>query len=815
MKQKSASERSHALCICSQYDKDEKTCYVKVHAPWEVLTRHAEIMNLKMPLAKNDMLEEVNGCWSKCPTPFDYDEAILPEIPDYFTAPFSRDREKQFIIHDRSTFFSPAQRSLLTHQILDRAIFEDVGDPAKNRFGLKKMLGVGAYNAAFPLHEGEYKSEHSIMASGAENQRHLLYETWARPGAWYKFQPLDHIRLYFGEKIAIYFTWLGYYTALLVPAGIVGLGIFIYGVISYPNDRASGDICDPIHAGNYTMCPLCDQQCTYWRLSRSCTYAKVTYMFDNEYTVTFAAFMALWAVFFNEMWKRRQAEIEYDWDVEDFEEEETVRPEYEASVRKRRVNPINKMEEPYMTFSSKCLRFTSSLWVVFFMLCVVLAAVFGVIVYRMTISSLLYAVDQETVKTRASTITSLTGACINLTVIIILGYIYQILAEWLTNFETHRTLTEWEDSFTLKMFLFQFVNHYASLFYIAFLKGKFVGRPGAYDRSIGGERQEECDPSGCLIELCIQLAVIMVGKQAFNNFKELALPKVMNWFNARKVREAENKNQEKITRWEKDYTMATIPNLGLFDEYLEMVLQYGFVTIFVAAFPLAPICALINNIIEIRLDAYKFTTQWRRPLAYRAQDIGIWWFILRGITRIAVVTNALIIAFTSEFIPKLVYRYSFSDDESLNGYIKWSLSTFNVSEFDERSRPTDPKIEEFGNLTECYYRAYREPPTGTNPYAYTVIHWQVLTAKLAFILAFVIVVTLFGWLISYLVPDVPNNVKLQVLREKHLSKEAMLEADHLRPAGGLASHVEAGGPRYRGTENGDQPNGEPTPSPLY
>ena len=52
------------------------------------------------------------------------------------------------------------------------------------------------------------------------------------------------------------------------------------------------------------------------------------------------------------------------------------------------------------------------------------------------------------------------------------------------------------------------------------------------------------------------------------------------------------------------------------------VVQYGFITIFVAAFPLAPLFALINNIIEIRLDAYKFTTQWRRPVALRGQDIG-------------------------------------------------------------------------------------------------------------------------------------------------------------------------------------------------
>ena len=56
----------------------------------------------------------------------------------------------------------------------------------------------------------------------------------------------------------------------------------------------SKEICLEDGPGNFTMCPLCDKQCSYWKLSRSCTYSQVTYMFDNELTVTFAAFMALW-----------------------------------------------------------------------------------------------------------------------------------------------------------------------------------------------------------------------------------------------------------------------------------------------------------------------------------------------------------------------------------------------------------------------------------------------------------------------------------------------------------------------------------------
>ena len=53
-----------------------------------------------------------------------------------------------------------------------------------------------------------------------------------------------------------------------------------------------------------------------------------------------------------------------------------------------------------------------------------------------------------------------------------------------------------------------------------------------------------------------------------------------------------------------------------------LVIQYGFATIFVAAFPLAPFFAWLNNVIEIRLDASKFIQVFRRPVAHRAQDIG-------------------------------------------------------------------------------------------------------------------------------------------------------------------------------------------------
>ena len=45
---------------------------------------------------------------------------------------------------------------------------------------------------------------------------------------------------------------------------------------------------------------------------------------------------------FLEFWKRKQAEIRYDWDVADYSLEEHMRPEFEAKCQHQRRNPITQ-----------------------------------------------------------------------------------------------------------------------------------------------------------------------------------------------------------------------------------------------------------------------------------------------------------------------------------------------------------------------------------------------------------------------------------------------------------------------------------------
>jgi len=498
------------------------------------------------------------------------------------------------------------------------------------------------------------------------------------------------------------------------------------------------------------MCPLCDEDigCQYWYLSDVCLFVKISYLFDQPGTVFYAIFMSFWAVTFLEYWKRKNASLAHHWDCLDFqEEEERPRPEYAAMAPSMERNPITGVKEPYFPKRDQIPRIISGIGVILIMMVLVVIFIIAVIMYRVLVSIPLF--QNSELRSLAFTISSLSAAVVNLILIMALGKVYEKLALKLTQWEMHRTQTEFDDQLIFKVFIFQFVNFYSSIIYVGFFKGRFTGYPGNYTRFFG-LRNEECQNGGCLIELAMQLGVIMIGKQTINNAQELLVPKIKTWIHHWKMGNL-CKNQDK-TRWEEDYEL--IENEGLFEEYLEMVLQFGFITIFVAAFPLAPLFALLNNWIEIRLDAQKFVRDTRRPVAERCQDIGVWFTILDALAQLAVISNAFLISFTSEFLPRLLYQYKYNWD--LTGYVDFTLA-----------------YSPNGTLTEeCRYKDYRDHDGELTPF-----YWQLLCIRLTFVIIFEHIVFGICRLIDILVPDVPESLDVKIKRERYLAKQALADTD--------------------------------------
>ncbi|KAM5138261.1 anoctamin-5 [Mantella aurantiaca] len=704
-----------------------KIYFVKVHAPWDVLATYAEVLNIKVPIKENDLCDSRDP-FKQMIKVFRLPDDVMNPEPDYFTAPFSKQRQELFLIHNQDTFFSAATRNRIVYYILSRCPYGFTEE--KRKFGVKKLLNNGTYNAAFPLHDCQYWKKSEDMK--CNNERFSLYKHWARFGKFYKEQPLDLIRKYYGEKIGIYFAWLGFYTEMLFFAALVGFFCFLYGWITMDDSISSKEICDKDIGGQIMMCPLCDQRCEFWRLNTTCEPSQYSHLFDNVATLFFAIFMGIWVTLFLEFWKRRQARLEYEWDLIDFEEEQQqlqLRPEYEAKCTQKKKNPVTQEVELVLmrSFANICANLFLCWTAIFFW-------------------------EMEPFLPLTS---KAARFCFSGTTVL---------------FWVPRTHLEYENRLTMKMFLFQFVNYYSSCFYVAFFKGKFVGFPGDYTYMFSQWRNEECDPAGCLIELTTQLTIVMAGKQIWGNIQEAFVPWVWNWLGRRRAR---NSPENVYSRWEQDYDLQIFGQLGLFYEYLEMVIQFGFITLFVASFPLAPLLALMNNILEIRVDSWKLTTQFRRPFAAKAHSIGVWQEILNWMAVLSVVTNAFIVAFTSDMIPRLVFSYAYSQDSvtPMAGYISSSLSVFNVSDFNEKSMP----LENIMNVTSCRYRDYRYPPDHQRRYLHTMQFWHILAAKMAFIIIMEHVVFLVKFFVAWMIPDVPSDVKARIKREKYLTQQILHE----------------------------------------
>ncbi|RXG68776.1 hypothetical protein Avbf_05056 [Armadillidium vulgare] len=81
-----------------------------------------------------------------------------------------------------------AIRSIIIDFILRRNKFSDI-EFDSHSIGIEELLQEGVYEAAYPIHDGELFGN---------SRRAILFKHWASINNFYKYQPLDHIKDYFG-----------------------------------------------------------------------------------------------------------------------------------------------------------------------------------------------------------------------------------------------------------------------------------------------------------------------------------------------------------------------------------------------------------------------------------------------------------------------------------------------------------------------------------------------------------------------------------------------------------------------------------------
>jgi len=225
-------------------------------------------------------------------------------------------------------------------------------------------------------------------------------------------QPLDEIRDYLGEKIALYFAFLQFYTRMLAIPAIIGV---LFAGLQYTQSLAGRD-------GTWVFY-LC---------------------------------MIAWCTSFLELWRQQESALRVKWGMTKFSQKEQPRPEYHGDWV---YSPIDGKLESYFPFWKKFLRALQSFGVIAVIIVMLLSCMVGVFIAR-------FIIQQEGIAGDKKLAPVIIGSVLNVFNIQFWNFVYGQVAAILNEYENHRTDTEFENALIGKSFLFKFVNSYNALFYL-------------------------------------------------------------------------------------------------------------------------------------------------------------------------------------------------------------------------------------------------------------------------------------------------------------------------------------------------------------
>ena len=408
--------------------------------------------------------------------------------------------------------------------------------------------------------------------------------------------PLSKVRNYYGEKIALYFEFLRYYqTSLLLP-GLVGLIVF---VIQRVFDEHSPQV-----------------------LALNAFYS---------------VFMTIWATIYLEGWKRKEAGLSISWGTTKFETVEIARPQFKGI--KRRSPITDDLEEIYYPSGKRACFIMIAVSVSILILSIVLGIVAGLIILKSALADVLLYGNINF----AGPVCSI----INAVQIQVFNVIYSKLAKVMTDMENHKTENQYQDSYILKVFAFQFVNSFNSLVYIAFAKGYTEGC------LITDDNGDIKKGTNCMNELYTQLISIFIVSYV-KNLVEIGVPYIK--YQMKKRRKAKAKvdvvHKDKDVRDKVETQLyleyyVTTDKDGTIDDYMELAIQFGYLTLFAIAFPLSTSLAFVGLWFEMQTDKLKLLHLVRRPIPLSSKDIGTWLGIFSTVSVLAIFSNTALFCFTA------------------------------------------------------------------------------------------------------------------------------------------------------------------------
>ncbi|CAF1064866.1 unnamed protein product [Adineta steineri] len=325
----------------------------------------------------------------------------------------------------------------------------------------------------------------------------------------------------------------------------------------------------------------------------------------------FCFFNVIWWTVFMERWKRLTNKLAYEWGTLDLQIFERPRSRYFGDLHR---SPItDKIERQYPAWKRQVKKYLVSYPII--MGCLIGSLTVYFTFYR-TQKKMHAEYPLENPKNPLETklMRMAPSTCYSL-VVIPIKLFYRKLATFLTDYENHRLQTAYENNLTSKLFIFFFVNCFAGLFYEAFFNVNYAN----------------------VVQL---LTTLVIVNAIILKFTEQVVPFILKTF---KKSQLKGQSVEKVSEIRQQIKTLT-PFEGTYGDYLTIFEQYGYIALFSAVFPWVALCGLINNIFELRADAFKYCYVYQRPFSQPANNIGSWHHAFDILSSIAIVTNTALIA---------------------------------------------------------------------------------------------------------------------------------------------------------------------------
>ncbi|XP_028392875.1 anoctamin-10-like [Dendronephthya gigantea] len=335
------------------------------------------------------------------------------------------------------------------------------------------------------------------------------------------------------------------------------------------------------------------------------------------YNLIFALINVLWGTVFLEFWKRNCATMTHRWGTLKQslaeEQEEDPRPLYTGETR---ISPVTGKKEIHYPEHQRYLKICCvSVPIVLFCIFIAISVMSGYIRIQ---DSLNGRYEKET-GFMATFMTTMPSVLYTI-VILVLNNLYLRTATKLNDWENHKLESSYQNHLVVKLISFFFINNFYSLFHIAFV---------LQDMDL----------------LRSHLAALMITSQLTGQVTEQLLPYVLYKTRSTKIN-TESKTLGLFGKAENDieYQMKQEPYWGVFWDYLELFLQFGYVFLFSSVYPMAAFWALFNNVFELRTDAFKICKISQRVFAQPSQGIGAWQTAFEVMGILAVMTNCALLA---------------------------------------------------------------------------------------------------------------------------------------------------------------------------